>query len=98
MRFQLLISFLMNIKVIHSISRPDDMFSSGLSEPDSDSDLFESEEPNPLESNFNDLAGSPDMFIFSPSDDVAASDPLVVHPDAYTPSENLLVADVSVGL
>lgn len=96
MRFLLLVSFIVNLKFVHSLPQPDDIFSSGLSEPVSDLDLFSSEELNSLDPNFNDLSGNPDEPIFSPSDVATILDPLPVSADVYTPSDNLVVADGSV--
>lgn len=92
-RYFFLISFFVNLNCIHCIPRPDDMFSLGLGEPDSDFDLFSPEEPNFSDSGFNDLTGNPDEVIFSPSDDFIATDPLTGHADAGTPLEDLFMTD-----
>lgn len=97
-RFLLLIYIFLDLKVIHSIPQPEDLFSYGINEPNSDSGLFLSEEFNSSESNLDDLAGNPDESVFSFSDEATPMDPLIVHADAHAFSELFPAADGSVDL
>lgn len=98
MRFLPSVLFLALLEFICASPRPEDVFSSGLTESNYDENTVSSGEPNPLDLNSNEVAWDPNKPIFDSTDDALTTEPPIIDTDGYISSDNIFGTEGSVDL